>query len=165
MTNLLRTPKLSMLDLERFRDGWPPGKFSQKACEWGQNTLERLVLVCGDNHHSVTSAKWCMGVTVIVTPIHHLTNSWNDDWPHKPSKVFLACFVLTRAAWENFLRGHLSLNYSRSNTLNFGVLKRWTAENKIHLIGIGVTHQSIYIIFNYIISYLHCLRIIILDLS
>jgi len=41
----IRTSQLSVLDLEQFRDGWPQG-FPEKS-ELRQNTLKKLVLVCG----------------------------------------------------------------------------------------------------------------------
>ena len=37
-----------MISLRQFYDGWPIEKFSG-ACEWGKNTLKKLVMVIGDN--------------------------------------------------------------------------------------------------------------------
>ena len=48
-SSILKTSKLSVLDLEQRWDGWPPGKFSQGACEWEQSKLERLMLLCWDS--------------------------------------------------------------------------------------------------------------------
>ena len=47
--DLERTPKLSVLGLEQFRDGWPTGNFFPNAHEWGQSAQKRHVLVCEDN--------------------------------------------------------------------------------------------------------------------
>jgi len=42
------------------------------------------------------------------------------DWPYKPTRVFSACFVLTRTLTGKV--GHPSKDYSKSSTLNYGVL-------------------------------------------
>ena len=57
------------------------------------------------------------------------------DWPYKPTRVFSACFILTRLP-RNFPAGHPSKDYSKSSTLNCGVLAEWATKKKMHLVDI-----------------------------
>jgi len=41
----------------------------------------------------------------------------------------------------NFPVGHPSKDYSKSSTLNYGVLIEWTIKKKMHLVDIGSTKQ------------------------
>jgi len=63
------------------------------------------------------------------------------DWPHKSTRVFSACFVLTRTLTGKFPVGHPSKDYSKSSTLNYGVLMEWATKKKMHLVDIGSTKQ------------------------
>jgi hypothetical protein len=62
-------------------------------------------------------------------------------WPYKPTRVFSACFVLTHMLTGKLLVGHPSKDYSKSSTLNCGVLMEWATKKKMHLVDIGSTKQ------------------------
>ena len=71
----------------------------------------------------------------------------SDDFKHcrltlqtnmKIFRVFLSS--LTRLP-ENFLVGHPSKGYSKSSTLNRGVLMKWATKKKMHLVDIVSTKQ------------------------
>jgi hypothetical protein len=44
---------------------------------------------------------------------------------------------------ENFSKCYLSKDYFKSSTLNCGVFMELATEKKMHLVGIGSTHQSL----------------------
>jgi len=78
-----RTPQLSVLNLEQFWDGDLLGSF-QKVCEWEQNTLERLVLVCGISRQYLKSS----GILPVVSKQVSSNTMWFGD---EPSGSWWAC--------------------------------------------------------------------------
>jgi len=60
------------------------------------------------------------------------------DWPHKPTRVFLA-YTLR----ETSQKVHPSQNCSKSSMLNCAFLMKWATEKKMHFVGIGSTKKNI----------------------
>ncbi|AES77253.1 hypothetical protein MTR_7g006390 [Medicago truncatula] len=55
--------------------------------------------------------------------------------------------------------GHPSKDYSKSSTLNCGVLMEWATKKNMHLVDIGSTNNSYKPSFSHVLPYLHDLRI------
>nr|ABN08684.1 hypothetical protein MtrDRAFT_AC157893g45v2 [Medicago truncatula] len=60
---------------------------------------------------------------------------------------------------RNFPAGHPSKDYSKSSTLNCGVLMEWATKKNMHLVDIGSTNNSYKPSFSHVLPYLHDLRI------
>ena len=104
------------------------------------------------------TSSWDKALIPIVTAAFRI-----DDCPYKPTRVFPACFVLSRTLPEKFPERSPILKLLQSSTLNFEVLTRWAPEKKMHLVDIGSNIISFKHLFNRTVSYQHGLRTFTLD--
>ena len=73
-----------------------------------------------------------------------LAASWIDDWPYRPTRVFPACFVLTRTLLGKTSQEvtHPEIAPSQAR-LTVEFFRDGLPKNKMHLVDIGSTNQSI----------------------